>query len=50
MFAKALKHNNTLGITKGEQYEILIVMNTSIVIVINNNGDNVLMSKYDFEF
>ncbi|QIW88805.1 hypothetical protein P59_208 [Bacillus phage P59] len=46
----ASKDNKTLNITKGKEYEVWTFMEVKgLVLVENNVGDNVIMSKYDFE-
>lgn len=50
MLKKALKDNKTLDITKGKEYDLSIFMDVrGLVVVVNNVGDKVIMSRYDFE-
>lgn len=47
---KALKNNKTLYITKDKEYEMCTVgTGGTLVIVKNDIGDDVIMSKYDFD-
>ena len=45
----ALVDNNTLRITAGVRYELYTFEVRGLVAVINDVGDKVIMSKYDFE-
>lgn len=50
MEVQALKDNKTLHITKGYVYEACIVSTSSdLVIVENDVGDDVVISRYNFE-
>lgn len=50
MKLKAFKDNKTLHITKGNEYEgYTIGIGGTLVVVENDIGDEVLMSKYNFE-
>jgi hypothetical protein len=46
----ALKDNKTLHITKGKEYELRTYDVRGLVSVVNDVGDKVIMSRYDFEF
>lgn len=49
MKMRALKDNKTLNITKGKEYKAWIFMDAKGLLLVENNiGDEVVMSKYDF--
>ncbi|BAO04794.1 ATPase/histidine kinase/DNA gyrase B/HSP90 domain protein [Clostridium botulinum B str. Osaka05] len=46
---KAIKTNNALKYTRDKEYEARISQQCkSILFIINDNGDNVIVNKYDF--
>lgn len=45
----ALKDNKTLRIRKNKQYEALNILKVDLLLVENEAGDSVIMSKYDFQ-
>ena len=49
MLKVALVDNETLKITAGKEYRIYKFMEVNLVIVENDNGDEVIMSRYSFE-
>lgn len=49
MLKKALKDNKTLHIIKDKEYEMFKFMEVSLVVVINELGDEVVMWRHHFE-
>ena len=47
---KAITTNNTLKYTEDREYEARISQQCkSILFIVNDNGDNVIVNRYDFE-
>ncbi|HDK7194878.1 TPA: hypothetical protein PTV74_003185 [Clostridium botulinum] len=45
----AIKTNNTLKYTKDKEYEARISQQcNSILFIVNDNGDDIVVNKYDF--